>query len=281
MIAHGSPSCSAASSDRSRSSVGFLQVGVDVDRDVAEEPQRECQREGIVVRLSQRDRLLQHLGGRDVLPQPVAGLAETAERPALANRPGLLRTGQRQRPLVQIDREPTDHAASCPVSGVDQLIDRLVRQPPVARVQVEGSERRELQVLRRERGMVRGEQTVGDDLVEPDTLPLREAPVRHVAQRRMAHPPAMAGDSRLPHQDLGVLEVDQLRGPYVGIDLREFVELEREPEDRGAAGERAEPRGQRVQPGGHDRLHRRGKRPAHLRRRRRRRRATASPWSRR
>ena len=74
MIAHGSPSCSAAAQRTVEQRLRLLEVGVDVDRDVAEEPERERQRERIVhlQRLSRAD---DRLHRRKNAPRASAGAA--------------------------------------------------------------------------------------------------------------------------------------------------------------------------------------------------------------
>src|SRR6185436_10466090 len=82
----------------------LVDVRLDVDRDVAEEPQRERKRERIVHHSPELHRPSEHLGGRRVLAQPIASLAEPGERARLADAPALLGARERERALVVVDR---------------------------------------------------------------------------------------------------------------------------------------------------------------------------------
>ena len=84
--------------------LGLVDVGLVVDRDVAEKPERERKRERVIVLLGQRDGAAQRLDRRRVVAEPVRGLAHSGQDPCLPHAPPGLRTRHRERALVAVDR---------------------------------------------------------------------------------------------------------------------------------------------------------------------------------
>ena len=236
-MAHGSPSRSAADERALQELLGLLQVGVDVDRDVAEEPQGQRQRERVVLCLAQR--LRPRRAPRSPLGTRRASSGPRRDRRARG--PRARPTSPRGRPCASA-RSYWSTAARLSIRrrarspAQDQLVDGAIGDPPVERVEVERRARGELQVFGRERVVAQRDQPVGDRRVQSHPLALRQAPVRHVAQHRVAHAPVRRPSALLADHDLGLLELVELVGRDVRVDAEQLVEVERVPEDRRAPG---------------------------------------------
>ena len=87
MIAHGSPSCSAATSDRSRSSSAFSRSASTLIAMSPRNRSASASVNGIVVRLSQRDRVLQHLRWPRRTPPASSGTRRDRRAPGLRGPP--------------------------------------------------------------------------------------------------------------------------------------------------------------------------------------------------
>ena len=111
--------------------------------------------------------------------------------------------------------------------------------------------------------VTRCDEPIRDDLVESHAFALGKAPVRDVSERGVSHAPAEGAHALFAHDDLRVLQLVELLDGRIRVDVGQLVDLEGVAEDGGAPGERAETRGERVEPSGDDRLHRRWEGPAH------------------
>ena len=161
----------------------LVEIGLDVDRDVSEEPQRERHRERVLVLRRDRRRALEGVARLRVLAEPVARLAHAGEGPRLAHAPPVLGSRHRERPPVVVDGRAALHPATRAVGRAEQGVGRALGECAVLRVHVQRGERRELEVVGGVRGVPRGEQAIGDPLVQSQPLALRQARVGHFAQR--------------------------------------------------------------------------------------------------
>src|SRR5207245_5820282 len=84
--------------------------------------------------------------------------------------------------IVSIDRRADLHAPACTVAGDEESVRSALRGRSVVRVEVEGSDRRELEVIGGERSMARIDQVVGDQLMQAQALSFRQAGVCDVFQ---------------------------------------------------------------------------------------------------
>ena len=83
-----------------------VDVGSDVEHDVAEKAQGHGQRPVVVGALPDLLGLRQRVRGPGVLGEPVTRFAGTGQRAALAHAPVSLGTGEHQRAAVAVDRAP-------------------------------------------------------------------------------------------------------------------------------------------------------------------------------
>ena len=94
-----------------------LEVGVDVDREVAAEAESERERPVVLERRPELDRPLERLDGGGIFGEPVARFSDPGERACLTNAPRVLGSGQRERPGVEVERGATLHPPTRPIAG--------------------------------------------------------------------------------------------------------------------------------------------------------------------
>ena len=178
--------------------LGGVQIRIDVDRHVPPETQRDRERPVIVELGPQFDRAIEDLGGRRILGQPIARLADPREGTSLANAPPVLGPGDRERTEVEIQRRAALHAAPGTIARRDQGVGRPIRGLAIRGVEVARRERGGLEMVGRPRQGTCLTQALGDDGVRPLTLALRQARVRDVAQDLLAEPPDGRGSRCSP-----------------------------------------------------------------------------------
>ena len=127
--------------------LGLVEVRLDVDRDVAEEPQGEREGERVAGLRAELHRAFERVGRGRVLAEPVVPLADAGERARLAHAPPVQRTRERERPLVPIDRRAALEPAPRAVAGRHERVGGAFGRRPVVGVEVERRERRELEVV--------------------------------------------------------------------------------------------------------------------------------------
>ncbi len=176
--------------------------------------------------------------------------AHARERSRFADAPAFVRSAQRKAPLVVVDRGPALRPPTCAIARSEQGVGRWLRDHPVVRVEVQRREAREVQVVGRPRLMAVVVEMIGDPVMQPHTLSLRQAVIRYVLHHRVPDTPAR--DGAVPFftdQDFRLLEPANLLQRGVGIDHVQLVEIERHEEDGGMSRELAEPRRQRIEAG--------------------------------
>ena len=236
----------------------LVDVRFEVDRDVAQEPQRKREGESVLASFPGRHGPLQRVGRGDVLAQPVVGLAHARQDPRLARRPAGFRPGHRQRPLVSIDGGAALHAPACAIARNEERVDRAIRERSVVGVQVERSGRGQLKVICGQRGMAAVKQALRDQLVQPLALPLGQAAIDHVLEGRMADAPSLQlAWLWVADEDLGVLQLLQLLSGCLRVDESQLVQVEGVTEDRRPTRKVAKARLHGIESRAHDRLDRR------------------------
>ncbi len=200
------------------------------------------QRPQVVVGLPELDGVLEVPTCLGVLPEPVPSFPAPRQAARLANTPGGVRSTQREGALVAVDRLAALQAATGAVAGRGERVRRPLGQRPVARVQIEGCERRELQVVGREPLVAGLLQSVGHLHVEPEPFALRQVGVGDVAHGPVAEAPAGSGALLLDHEDLRLLEHAEIVAGRLG-DHVDLVEVER-------VGEHGDPSRQVTRGGG-------------------------------
>ena len=145
--AHGSSSRSAAASDRASSSSAASRSASTL---IAMSPRNRSAIASVqsssnaVPSSIARSSDLRRLG---VFGEPVPRLADTCERTGLADAPGVLRSGERERAQVEVHRRPALQTPPGAIARRDQGVERAVRGLPVRRVQVARSERGSLEMI--------------------------------------------------------------------------------------------------------------------------------------
>jgi hypothetical protein len=126
-----------------------LDVGLDVDGDVPEEAQGKCERERVALAGPELHGAGEGVGGGRIVAQPVPGFPDSCQRAGLPHTPSSGFPRQLERALVVVDRGAALYPPPRPVARLHQCIGGPVGQRAVIGIEIQGGERRKLQVAAR------------------------------------------------------------------------------------------------------------------------------------